>query len=425
MSTPLRIAIIGMGGFAARHHNSIMALEEEGVCRLGCTCDPAMDSFDERRRELQFERRGVRLFDDYLEMLDRCRDELDVVTIPTPIPLHAPMHRACVERGLAVYLEKPPTLDIAELERMLAVEKNATRETMVGFNFIVEPERQALKQRLLDGEFGTVRCVTVYGHWPRNTAYYQRAGWAGRLMLDGSPVLDSPMGNALAHYVHNGLFWAGTKELFDWGQIERVEAELYRAHDIEGTDTLFIRAGISGGAGLRITLSHACDSGDHHYEHISCDGAEIHYLYNRTSDSEPSITIQPRDAPVERIATDTSGYTKLNLRTYCEYVRGAHPRPPTRLEDSRPFVELNGLAYLAAGNITTIPASFRETHDKGFLSVSGLRAAMNEFAEHGVMPSAQGIPWAAAGGYATRADLPRLHQTVRQMADKRQAESEG
>ncbi len=420
MSTPLRIAVIGMGGFAARHHDAIMALEAEGMCRLCCTCDPAIDTFDERRQQLQFDRRGVRLFHDYLDMLDRCRAELDVVTIPTPIPLHAPMHQACVERGLAVYLEKPPTLDIDELERMLAVEKNARHETMVGFNFIVEPERQALKRRLVDGEFGTVRCVTVYGHWPRNTAYYQRAGWAGRLMLEERPVLDSPMGNALAHYVHNGLFWAGTNELFDWGRIEQVEAELYRAHDIEGTDTVFVRAGISGGPEMRLTLSHACAAGNRHYERISCEGAEIEYIVNRREEEGPPITIRPHNAPEEEITTPTPASTTLNLRTYCEYVRGTKPRPPTRLEDSRPFVELNDLAYLAAGNIATIPASFRETHDDGFLSVSGLKQAMDEFAAHGIMPSVQGLPWAVAGGHATRADLPRLHQAVRQMVDNRQ-----
>ncbi len=423
MSTPLGIAVIGMGGFAARHHDAIMALEEEGVCRLCCTCDPAIDTFDERRQQLQFDRRGILRFHDYQDMLDRCRDELDIVTIPTPIPLHAPMHRACVERGLAVYLEKPPTLDSAELERMLAVEKNARHETMVGFNFIVEPERQALKRRLVDGEFGTVQCVTVYGHWPRNTAYYERAGWAGRLMLDKRPVLDSPMGNALAHYVHNGLFWAGTSELFDWGRIERVEAELYRAHDIEGADTVFVRAGISGGPEMRLTLSHACASGKHHYERISCNGAEITYIVNRPEDDGPPITIRPRNAPQEEIATPTPASTTLNLRTYCEYVRGTKPRPPTRLADSRPFVELNDLAYLAAGMIAAIPVSFRETHEDGFLSVAGLKQAMDEFAAHGVMPSAQGIPWAIAGGHASPGDLPRLHQLVRQMVDQHQTTS--
>ena len=99
MSATLGVGVIGMGGFAGAHHNVVRALEIAGECRLICACDPRMDSFVDRCRELDFAARGVKLFHDYERMLDECRGELDVVTIPTPVPLHAPMHRACVERG--------------------------------------------------------------------------------------------------------------------------------------------------------------------------------------------------------------------------------------------------------------------------------------------------------------------------------------
>jgi predicted dehydrogenase len=177
-------------------------LEDAGVCRLICTCDPSDDALQAARARWNLDGRGVRVWTDYREMLDVHVGELDVVTIPTPPPLHAEMHRACVERNLACYLEKPPTLDPDELERMITVDAGARKQTQVAFNFIIEEPRQALKRRLLAGEFGALRRASFVGLWPRASDYYARAAWAGRLLgNDGRLVLDSCIGNALAHHV--------------------------------------------------------------------------------------------------------------------------------------------------------------------------------------------------------------------------------
>ena len=42
---PIRIGIIGMGGFAAWHHNVVKRLEDRGQARLICTCDPQAAAF--------------------------------------------------------------------------------------------------------------------------------------------------------------------------------------------------------------------------------------------------------------------------------------------------------------------------------------------------------------------------------------------
>src|SRR5690242_17287217 len=121
----LRIGIIGMGGFAGAHHDAIQELELTGECRLICACDPNPAVFTDNIDQWQLARRAVLVFDNYLDMLDGCARQLDVVTIPTPVPLHAEMHRACIERGLAAYLEKPPTLNPDELDAMLLEESKA------------------------------------------------------------------------------------------------------------------------------------------------------------------------------------------------------------------------------------------------------------------------------------------------------------
>lgn len=415
---PLRIGIIGLGGFAGAHHDAIARLEKAGEAKLICTCDPDLKMFDARREALQFAERGVRIFSEYKEMLDACRAELDVVIIPTPIPLHAPMHQACVERGLAVYLEKPPTLDSFELARMIQVDAAARFQTVVGFNFIVEPERQALKRRLVAGEFGRVLRVSAFALWGRNAAYFARAGWAGRLMLDGRLVLDSCIGNAAAHQVHNALFWCGTQDFWSWGDLALVEAELYRVHRIEGMDTAFVRAKTGSGVDLRIGMTHACHERQTQEECVACERAVIRYHINHSGPEGSLYSIAWNDGCVEHGGQSGGKDTDLvqvNLRAYMGYLRGQVSRPATRLVDSRPFVQINNLAYIAAGKITTIPDGQARQVEGGFLSVAGLPEAIVKFIDTGMLPSAQGLPWAMAGGAATPADLGKLEETIRRM----------
>jgi len=423
MSSPLRIGIIGMGGFAGAHHNAVAKLEERGACRLTCTCDPQMAAFSERQQELRFAERDVRLYTDYLEMLDACRDELDVVTIPTPIPLHASMHRACVERGLPVYLEKPPTLNWAELDEMLAVEEKAIKLANVGFNFIIDPQRRALKRRVVEGEFGAVKRVTVFGLWPRDDRYYARAAWAGRLLMNGQLVLDSPMGNALAHRVHNALFWAGTRDCWSWGSIDSVTAELYRAHKIEGTDTVFVKAALDGGIDLSIAMTHACDNPHRHNETVECELATITYVADMASPEGAcqGYTITWHDGREESGRVRPPEMVGENIRHYLRYVQGLEERPMTRLIDSRPFVQVNDLAYIATGQITQMPEEMinhTPTHDgKGVYSViHDIEPIVQCFLATGDFPSTQGaLTPVVPGTRATVDDLPRLLPTVEAM----------
>ena len=420
--TPLRVAIIGMGGFAAAHHDAVARLEAKGEFRLIAACDPAIDTFEERQKALRFGERGTRLFKDYLAMLEACGAELDMVTIPTPIPLHAPMHRACVERGLAVYLEKPPTLDYAELERMITVDAGARHQTVVGFNFIVETERQMLKRRLVAGDFGPVRRVSARALWPRNAAYFARAGWAGRLQQDGRLILDSCIGNAMAHQVHNALFWCGVSDFWAWGGIVRLRAELYRAHAIEGLDTAFVAATTEGGIELFVGMSHACDGNGFQEECVVCDRAVIRYHINSSGPDGACYTITWSDGRTEAGHSSRGDLVDANFEAYAAYVRRQAERPLTRLVDSRPFVHLNNLAYIASRRIVTVKVPHMRPAANGHVSVAGLPEAVGEFVGSGRFPSEQGMPWAAPGGSATPADLPALDETVRTMAAARAAE---
>lgn len=412
MAELVRVAIIGMGGFASSHHHAVAQLEQQGLCRLICASARNPESYIQLAEELSFGTRGVKVYHDYRQMLDEHKHELEVVAVPSPVPLHAEMHAAGVERDLAVYLEKPPTLDYAELERMIEIDTRAKKRTLVAFNFIVEEPRQALKRRLISGEFGRLRQASFFGLWPRPASYYARTYWAGKLTIGDQLVLDSCMGNAQAHFVHNMLHWAGVNEVASWGQVKEVAAELYRAHDLESFDTVFAKAVTEDGIQLKFAQSHACDGDHRHLERVICEEAKIEY------DVWSGWRIEHRDGRVEEGKTGDVNLVVANMAAYFAYLRGAVDRPVTSLTDSRPFVHLYDLAIISGGNIHQVAEmGIRRSHenDQDFVAIEGLDEAVSRFLAEDLTPSEQGLPWGVAGGRAHRGDLPRLASVIASM----------
>lgn len=417
MKSPLRIGIIGMGGFAGSHHHAIARLESLGHARLVCTCDPNPGAFAGEQQNWRFPARGVQVFPDYRPMLEACHRHLDLVVIPTPIQLHAEMHAAATALGLPTYVEKPPTLDFAELERMIVADGRAARSSHVGFNFIIEKVRLSLKERLLAGEFGAIRGATLSAMWPRPASYFARNSWAGRLLTPaGQIVLDSCFGNAMAHFVHNLLFWTGGPELFSWAQIAAVRAELYRAHAIEGADTFFVETDTTTGITMRFALSHACAGSSTHCEVVLCDKAVLRYAVGGV------IEIRWNDGRIEKLPLEPFDPLIENHLEYFRYLRGETLRPATTLADAMPFVALNDLAHVSSHTIHRLPpelvTTIRDEKDqKDYRQVPNLPAVQDGFLARGVWPSACG--WGRGpGDVVTPADLPRFHATVRAMAGK-------
>ncbi|MGH7955712.1 MAG: Gfo/Idh/MocA family protein, partial [Opitutaceae bacterium] len=274
----------------------------------------------------------------------------------------------------------------------------------------------SLKERLLKGEFGGIRGATLSALWPRPASYFARNNWAGRLLIDDHIVLDSCFGNAMAHFVHNLLFWTGGPELFSWAQIAAVRAELYRAHAIEGADTFFVETDTSSGITMRFALSHACAGASTHCEMVLCDHAVIRYSVGG------NIEIKWNDGRVERAPLDAFDPLQENHLDYFRFLRGESPRPATTLEDSGPFVSLNDLAYVSSGHIAPVPAAQvtgvrDEKEQKDYLHVAGMMTAHENFLVGGVWPSVCG--WGRERSeVVTPADLPRFHAIVRAMAGK-------
>lgn len=402
MRDPVPVGIVGLGGFATVHHRVIQRLEGEGAARLIATCDPRAAELLPTLADLRLDARGVAVLPDLAALLARHGTAMRLITIPTPVPLHAPMHRVCVEAGIPVYLEKPPTLDPEELEGMIAVDAAARRPTWVGFNFIRDPIRQRIKRDILAGVHGRLRAVRVAVNWQRTDTYYQRAAWAGRLLLDGRLVLDGPLGNAMAHFVHDALHWAGSAQ-DAWAVPQRVRAMLLRAHRIEGADTVLAEID-TGGADIRIAVTHAGGGKTPGCETLVCDEATIHILPDERMRAR---IVRPGRA--DELITDPDPQPALeNLRAACALADTGDGRPATTLADSRSFVHLNALAHLSTGAIGQEPACAG--------TIPGILDLGERFLTEGILPA---LPWAPSPRWVTAADLPRLRAAVEQLAARR------
>lgn len=369
---PITVAVAGLGGFAGQHHAALAALEKEGECRVIATCDPNGVAMLAEADPYDLAGREIALYPRLEELLATHRPEL--VTLPTPIPLHAVQHQAVLQAEAACYLEKPPTLDLEEFEAMAARDAKARFQTQVGFNFVGDPFRRALQARVQAGEFGSLRTATLAAVWPRDRAYYGRNDWAGRLRVGEQWVQDSPLGNAISHYVQNLLSWASATE------VQGVESLLYRAHKIESFDTAFVRAR-AGETELRIALTHLGIDATFEHETLHFERATVRFANWRAA------TIEHADGRREAIESPYRDQMQVlieNLLHTFRYLRGEESAPITPLGTCRPFVSLNALAYRNAGEIRELTA-IRED-EAGRREAAGLSEAIVAFAEEGTWP---------------------------------------
>jgi predicted dehydrogenase len=375
-ASPVAIAVAGIGGFA--HSIASLIESEGGACtppaRLVAVCDPDLDAHAARVAELKA--KGVAVFDTFEAML--AHREVEAVWLPLPIQLHRPFTERALAAGKPVMVEKPAAGSIEEVDAMIAARDRAGLGVAVGFQDVYDVTTLPLKRRLAAGEFGRITRATVHASWPRSDRYFARSGWAGRQRVGDSWVLDSPANNALSHYVHITQFLLGPT-LHETSRIERIEAELYRAADIENYDTISVRAHLAGGTELLVLLTHAGGTAIQPMIRMHGEGATIERTASR-------VTI--RDASGEHVQERGGLMRRRMLQRFARLVRGL-PGEDTALatlEMARQHTVLIN-AVSEAAPIITVPAeaiSNVSMSDGGTVrAIAGIESALARCAEAG------------------------------------------
>lgn len=107
--TPVRVGFIGIGHIAIHSHLPPLGeLAKSGDVVLQAFCD-----VNEQSAQEQAEVYGVEnVYTDHHAMFEA--EELDAVYLCIPPTLHDDVETICAERGIAIFIEKPQTLDIQQ-----------------------------------------------------------------------------------------------------------------------------------------------------------------------------------------------------------------------------------------------------------------------------------------------------------------------
>lgn len=237
MTQELKVALFGIGGYAANYLEALKKPKREKVRLIGAV-DPFAQDFS-----------ACPLYPD-AESLFR-EQHPDIAVIATPIQFHAEQAIAAFAHGCHVVLEKPLAATVESALALLEARDRAGKLLNVDYQWCYDPVFRAAKADADAGVFGAPVSLRAIVLWPRGLKYYRRgSGWAGKKKdAEGRPVYDSVLNNATAHYLMNMLFMTGAGA-------EQVRCATFRANPIETYDTAVMTAR-SAGVEVFIAVSHA------------------------------------------------------------------------------------------------------------------------------------------------------------------------
>ena len=112
MSSPLSIAIVGLGRLGRRHAENLA--QRVPHARLVAACSPLADELAWAEQTLGIEH----LYRDYAELL--AHPGLDAVFLVTPTSLHAMQIVQALQAAKHVFCEKPLSLDLGDCRQVRA-----------------------------------------------------------------------------------------------------------------------------------------------------------------------------------------------------------------------------------------------------------------------------------------------------------------
>jgi predicted dehydrogenase len=384
----VQVAIGGYGGFyvSAYLDNDVPGIEVVGVV------DPHPEGC-ERLDELKAA--NIPVFDS----LDAFYAErgADIAVLASPIQYHLPQTKTALANGSHVLCEKPLGATVQEVGEMIAARDAAQLSVAIGYQKSFSIGIQQLKADMMAGRFGAPRRLKTIALWPRAQGYYDRNNWAGKMRDSaGNWVLDSPANNAAAHYLHNMLYLLGPK-VDRSAKPVAITAELYRANQIPGFDTVATRIQTDCGAEVLFYSSHAADGGIYGpaFEFEFEEGLVTHI-------SEGEMTAHSNGSIIETYGDVDSDICKIEdiVRVAREggtplcgpEAAGAHTLCINGMHESMPEIQ-----EFAPERIGEIYLDEERTPSQRVLEVAGLGDVMHSCFRNGMLPAEQGVEWAVAG----------------------------
>lgn len=178
----LKVALIGFGFMGHMHFENYVRLVAEGMpIQLVAICDLRIEELKKAGAggniatdQDVYDLSPYRLYDNIDKMLEN--EQVDIVDITLPTPLHADLTCQLLERGLHVLCEKPVASQSADAWRMANTAERTGRTLMIGQCLRFWPAYEYLKECVEDGRYGAVTAGF----------FYRGSGLPSEWFLDGS-----------------------------------------------------------------------------------------------------------------------------------------------------------------------------------------------------------------------------------------------
>lgn len=143
-----KVAVIGCGNWGK---NLVRNFANLSALAYVCDSDPV------RLEHVQREHRGVRVTDNFQEMLDA--PDVKAVVVATPSDTHFDLAKRALLAGKHVYVEKPLARDVRHADELDELATKSNLVLMVGHLLLYHPAVNCLKDLIAQGELGELLFV--------------------------------------------------------------------------------------------------------------------------------------------------------------------------------------------------------------------------------------------------------------------------
>jgi predicted dehydrogenase len=383
----VKVAMVALGGYGNFYLEHLFADYATGY-ELVAGIDPN----PVRCRYLdQFEERDIPIYPN----LDAfyAEEDADLVIIAAPIHLHAPFTCTALAHGSNVLCEKPIAATIQDVATMAEAEAAHDGFVAIGYQWSFADAIQAFKQDIIAGKLGQPLRFRTKVLWPRAHSYYHRNSWAAQIKTAGGRyVLDSPVNNATAHYLHNCFYVLGATRESSARPVD-VQAELYRANDIENYDTAALRSHTEGGVEILFYTAHPVP------ESVGPDLAyEFEDAVVEFEAWEGPLVARFKDGRVKDYGNPFAGEAQKLWQCIDAVRTGAKPACGIEAATSHTLC-VDGAQE--SSRLIDFPEDLlrrREEHDDTLIWVEGLLPALESCYDQGMLPGEQpDVAWAESG----------------------------
>jgi predicted dehydrogenase len=233
----MRLGFLGLGWIGQHRMQALLAQQ---ACEVAVVADPS-SAARERALQLAPHAAAVTSLDELLQF------DLDGAVIATPSAMHAAQARALLERGVAVFCQKPLARTFQESREIIGAARAADRLLGCDLSYRYTEGMRRIRNCVAEGELGSIYAADLVFHnaYGPDKPWFRDAALAG-----GGCAID--LGT---HLVDLALWTLGFPE------VQRVSSKLYAQGRLlpaacnEVEDFAFAQLDLANGATARIACS--------------------------------------------------------------------------------------------------------------------------------------------------------------------------